>query len=83
MLYFNENKYNDFFNLIIHAQKCRYNANNLFRRSEIYYKSRNEINVIKKALDEWIRYFIKVYIIILLFNLSHYYIVYRLNSIRY
>ena len=38
MLYFNENKYDDFLNLIVHAQEGRYNASNLFRKSEIYYK---------------------------------------------
>ena len=78
MLYFNENRYDNFLNLIIHAQKSRYNASNLFRKSEIYYKFQNEINVIKKTLNEWIRYFIRVYIIILLFNLSRYHIVRRL-----
>ena len=52
MLYFNENKYGDFLNLIIHAQENRYNANNFFRKSEIYYKSQNEINAIEKTLNE-------------------------------
>ena len=52
MLYFNESKYDNFLNLIIHAQKNKYNASNLFRRSEIYYKSQNEINVVKKTLNE-------------------------------
>ena len=52
MLYFNENKYDDFLNLIVHAQKGKYNANNIFRKSEIYYKFQNEMNVIKKTLNE-------------------------------
>ena len=39
MLYFDEDKYDDFLNLIVYAQKIKYNAGNLFRRSEIYYKS--------------------------------------------
>ena len=52
MLYFDEDKYDNFLNLIIHAQKSRYNANNLFQRSEIYYKSQNEMNVIEKTLNE-------------------------------
>ena len=82
MLYFDENKYDNFLNLIVHAQKSRYNANNLFRKSEIYYKSQNEMNAVEKTLNEWIRYFIKIYIIILLFNLSRHYIVRRLNLIR-
>ena len=52
MLYFNKNKYDDFLNLAIHAQKSRYNANNLFRKNEIYYKSQNEMNVVEKTLNE-------------------------------
>ena len=52
MLYFNEGKYDDFLNLIIHAQESRYNASNLFRKNEIYYKFQNEINVIEKTLNE-------------------------------
>ena len=36
------------------------------------------MNVVEKALNEWIRYFIKIYVIILLFNLSRYHIVRRL-----
>ena len=52
MLYFDENKYDNFLNLIVYAQKSRYDTSNLFRKNEIYYKSQNEINVIKKALDE-------------------------------
>ena len=52
MLYFNESKYDNFLNLIIHAQKGKYNANNLFRKNKIYYKSQNEINVIEKTLNE-------------------------------
>ena len=83
MLYFDENKYDDFLNLIVHAQKSKYNANNLFWRSEIYYKSQNEMNVVEKILNEWIRYFIRIYVIILLFNLSRHYIVRRLYQIRY
>ena len=35
MLYFDEDKYNNFLNLVIHAQKGRYDANNLFRKNEI------------------------------------------------
>ena len=52
MLYFDENKYNNFLNLIVYAQKNKYNANNLFRKSEIYYKFQNEMNVIEKTLNE-------------------------------
>ena len=52
MLYFDENKYGDFLNLIVHAQEGRYNASNLFRKSEIYYKSQNEMNVAEKTLNE-------------------------------
>ena len=51
MLYFNESKYDNFLNLIVYAQKNKYNASNLFRRSEIYYKFQNEINVIEKTLN--------------------------------
>ena len=47
ILYFNKKRYNDFLNLVIKIQKRKYNANNLFRKSDIYYKSENEINVIK------------------------------------
>ena len=52
MLYFDENKYDDFLNLIVYAQKSRYNASNLFRKNEIYYNFQNEINVIEKTLNE-------------------------------
>ena len=52
MLYFKENKYGDFLNLIIHAQEGRYNASNLFRKNKIYYKFQNEINVIEKTFNE-------------------------------
>ena len=40
------------------------------------------MNAIEKTLNEWIRYFIKVYIIILLFSFSRHYIVHRLYLIR-
>ena len=52
MLYFNEGKYDDFLNLIVYAQENKYNASNLFRKSKIYYKFQNEINVIEKTLNE-------------------------------
>ena len=52
MLYFDENKYDKFLNLIVHAQKNRYDASNLFRKSEIYYKFQNEMNVVEKTLNE-------------------------------
>ena len=38
MLYFDEGKYDDFLNLIVYAQENKYNASNLFRKSEIYYR---------------------------------------------
>ena len=51
VLYFDKERYNDFLNLIILAQERRYNANNLFRKNEIYYKSQNEINIIKNEIN--------------------------------
>ena len=52
MLYFDENKYDDFLNLIVHAQKSKYDANNLFRKSEIHYKFQDEMKVVEKTLNE-------------------------------
>ena len=51
VLYFDEKRYNDFLNLIVFAQEKRYNANNLFRKNKIYYKSQNEINVVENEIN--------------------------------
>lgn len=39
MLYFDEEKYDKFLNLVIVAQKDKYNMNNFFRRNNIYYRN--------------------------------------------
>ena len=52
MLYFDEGRYGDFLDLAVHAQEDRYDAGNFFRRSEIYYRSQNEMDVVEEALNE-------------------------------
>lgn len=47
MLYFNEERYDSFLDLVVETQKERYNVINLFRRSEIYYRSQDDINILK------------------------------------
>lgn len=44
VLYFDDGRYNDFLDLAIQAQERRFDAGNLFRRSEIYYRSQDEMN---------------------------------------
>ena len=51
MLYFDEKRYNYFLNLVVFTQKKKYNANNFFRKSEIYYKSQDEINVAENKIN--------------------------------
>ena len=62
VLYFDEGRYGDFLDLAVHAQEDRYDAGNLFRKSGIYYRSQDEMDAVEKTLNEWIRYFMGVYV---------------------
>ena len=51
VLYFAEGRFGDFLDLAIHAQEGRYDAGNLFRKSGIYYRSQEEMDI-AEALEE-------------------------------